>query len=95
MTDTKRSAAAIEGWCVDHIARTLDIPAAEIDTKQEVERLGLDSAALVVLIVELEEWLGTELTPQLLFEYPTIAQLAQHIAAQRQGGAAASQVKTP
>jgi acyl carrier protein len=43
-------------------------------------RLGLDSANSVFLIVELEDWLGLELTPDLLFEYPTIGELARHLA---------------
>jgi acyl carrier protein len=43
-------------------------------------RLGLDSANSVFLIVELEDWLGLELTPDLLFEHPTIGELARHLA---------------
>jgi acyl carrier protein len=44
-------------------------------------RMGLDSANSVFLIVELEDWLGLELTPDLLFEHPTIRELAGHLAA--------------
>ena len=88
LSEAKFSAAAIEGWCVEHIARTLGIPPSEVEREKEVERLGLDSAALVVLVVELEEWLGVELTPQLLFEYPTIAELARHIAEEHAAAAA-------
>jgi acyl carrier protein len=32
------------------------------------------------LIVELEDWLGLELTPDLLFEHPTIGEFARHLA---------------
>jgi acyl carrier protein len=35
----------------------------------------------VYLIVELEEWLGLELTPDLLFDHPTISDLARYLAA--------------
>jgi len=42
--------------------------------------MGLDSANSVFLIVELEDWLGLELTPELLFEHPTIRVLARHLA---------------
>jgi len=45
--------------------------------------VGLDSANSVFLIVELEDRLGLELTPDLLFEYPTIGELARHLAARR------------
>jgi len=47
--------------------------------------LGLDSANSVYLIVELEEWLGLELTPDLLFEHPTISDLARYLAARAAG----------
>jgi acyl carrier protein len=42
-------------------------------------RMGLDSANSVFLLVELEDWLGVELTPDLLFEHPTICELARHL----------------
>jgi acyl carrier protein len=32
------------------------------------------------LIVELEDWLGLELTPDLVFEHPTISDLARYLA---------------
>jgi acyl carrier protein len=42
--------------------------------------MGLDSANSVFLIVELEDRLGLELTPDVLFEHPTIGELARHLA---------------
>jgi len=44
-------------------------------------RLGLDSAMSVQLIVALEAKLGFELSPDVIVDYPTIAQLAAHLAA--------------
>jgi acyl carrier protein len=75
------SEAAIRDWCTEHLSRTLDLPAQAIDTQTTFARMGLDSANSVFLIVELEDWLGLELTPDLLFEYPTICELARHLAA--------------
>ncbi|MBV8936232.1 MAG: acyl carrier protein [Alphaproteobacteria bacterium] len=66
-------------WCTEYLARTLDLPAQAIDTQTTFARLGLDSANSVFLIVELEDRLGLELTPDLLFEYPTICELARHL----------------
>src|SRR5712672_3212182 len=51
-----------------------------VDPDAKFARLGLDSANSLYLIVELEEWLAIELTPDLVFEYPTIAELARHLA---------------
>jgi acyl carrier protein len=65
---------------VEYLGRTLELPDQTIDTQMTFARLGLDSANSVFLIVELEDWLGLELTPDLLFEHPTICELARHLA---------------
>jgi len=75
------SEAAIRDWCIQYLTRTLDLPGQTIDTEMTFARMGLDSANSVFLIVELEDWLGLELTPDLLFEYPTIGELARQLAA--------------
>ena len=74
-------AASIQQWCVNYVSRLLDTPAERINPSVEVERLGLDSATAVALIMSLEEWLDIELMPELLFDYPTIASLSNHLAA--------------
>jgi acyl carrier protein len=74
------SEAAIRDWCVEYLARTLDLPDHTVDPEMTFARLGLDSANSVFLIVELEDWLGVELTPDLLFEHPTIRKFARHLA---------------
>jgi len=58
----------------------LEVPAAAIDPDAHFARLGLDSATSTYFIVELEEWLGIELDPELVFEHATIAELAHHVA---------------
>jgi acyl carrier protein len=77
------SEADIREWCADYLSRTLDLPRAQVGADVEFARLGLDSASSVHFIVELEEWLGLELTPELVSEYPTIADLARHLAQRR------------
>jgi acyl carrier protein len=61
------------------LAKTLDTDAGKIDPDADFDRLGLDSVMAVALILELEEWSGRELEPSLLFEYPTINELAKYI----------------
>ena len=80
MEPEKPSESAIREWCVKYLARTLDLPEQMVDPDAKFARLGLDSANSLYLIVELEEWLAIELTPDLVFEYPTIAELARHLA---------------
>jgi acyl carrier protein len=76
---------AIRDWCVKYLARTLDLSDREIEPDVNFARLGLDSANSVYLIVELEEWLGLELTPDLLFEHTTISDLARYLAGRAAG----------
>ncbi|MFY1826257.1 acyl carrier protein [Myxococcus fulvus] len=73
-------AASIQSWCINYVARILDTPPSRIDPNVEVERLGLDSSTAVALIMSLEEHLGIELMPELLFEYPTLASISKHLA---------------
>lgn len=74
------SEPAIRDWCVKYLARTLDLSEQAIDPEAKFAQLGLDSANSVYLIVELEDWLGLELTPDLVFEHPTISELARYLA---------------
>lgn len=77
--------AAIRDWCAKYLARTLGLPEEQIQPDVKFARLGLDSANSVYLIVELEEWLGLELTPELLFDHPTISDLARYLAGRAAG----------
>ena len=70
----------IRDWCIKYLARTLELPDQSIDPDAKFARLGLDSANSVYLIVELEDWLGLEFTPDLVFEHPTISDLARYLA---------------
>ena len=74
-------AATIQQWSIGFVSMLIDQPPERIDPSVEVERLGLDSATAVALIMSLEEKLDIELMPELLFDYPTISSLSQHLAA--------------
>lgn len=77
---TSRTKDEIARWCIAFVTNNLDIPASKIDLSSEFESFGLDSAATVGLVVELEEWLGRPVDPTVVFEHPTIAALAGHLA---------------
>lgn len=69
----------ITDWCTQFIAHMFDIPLPEVYHDAEFQSFGFDSTALVSFSAELEAWLGRELQPSVLFEPPTIEQLADHI----------------
>jgi acyl carrier protein len=77
--------ADIREWCIGFLSRTVESPEMAIDAHSNFAAIGLDSASAAYFIVELEEWLGTELEPEIVFEYPTIAELARHVAGRAAG----------
>ena len=75
------SAAAIEAWMVGRLAEELGTDVSAIDTLSSFTGLGLASRDLIGLTGELEEWLGTAVSPVAPYEHPTIRALAAHLAA--------------
>ena len=73
------SATEIQDWLVDYLADLLEIESDEVDVTVSFDRYGLDSSAAVGLTGDLEEWLGREVNPTLLYDYPTIETLVQHL----------------
>jgi acyl carrier protein len=73
------SESEIRDWCLDYIRRTVDDARIAVGPEIPFTQMGLDSATSAYFIVELEEWLGIELYPELVADYPTIAELARHI----------------
>jgi len=60
----------------------------EIEVEAPLMEMGLDSLAATELVRELSEEFGLQLPPTLLFDYPTITALAEHLQSQLQIGAA-------
>lgn len=76
------SVSELQTWMVTYVAHLLDIHPDLVDTTLPFDRYGLDSSAAVGMTGDLEDWLGIELDPTLLYDYPTIAALAQHLIAE-------------
>ena len=72
--------SAIRDWCVAYLAKSLNRAAGQINPDARFARLGVDSAASVFFIVDLEEWLDIKLPAETLDQHPTINKLAQHLA---------------
>ena len=71
---------AIRDWCVAYLAKSLNRSAGQINPDAKFARLGVDSAASVFFIVDLEEWLNIDLPAETLVRHPTINSLARHLA---------------
>lgn len=78
-TPHKPETIAIRDWLIGYISRELDVPAESIDINAPFDRHGLSSLKAVLMIGDLEEWLGYSLDPTLPYDYPTIELFANHI----------------
>lgn len=74
-----KSLEGIQAWIVSYVAQLLDISTQEVSTALAFDSYGLDSSAVVSLIGDLEHWLKIDLSPAILFDYPTIESLSQHL----------------
>jgi acyl carrier protein len=54
--------------------------AKDIDVTKEYSYYGLSSLEIVMIVTDLEEWLGRPLDPTLLWDYPTIQSFSEYLA---------------
>ena len=73
------STTEIQAWIVSYIAELLEIEPDQVDATIPFDRYGLDSSAAIGMTGDLEECLGYEVDPTLIYDYPTIKALAEHL----------------
>ena len=71
---------AVREWLVDHLSKTVKTARERLDADAPFARYGLNSLDAVTLVMDLEDQLGVELPPTLLWDYPTINKCAAHLA---------------
>lgn len=82
-THAPPSVDALAAWLTDRIAARIKRLASSIDRTAAFSVFGLDSLALVELSGELSSYLDRELAPTLLYDFPTITRLCEHLAGER------------
>lgn len=73
----------ISDFCVTALANILRISEDRVDTGTKFSRLGIDSAMLVYLMMELEEKLDLELSTDNFYDHPTVEALSRFLADKR------------
>ena len=73
---------SITEWLVQWIAKELGLPTTEIETDKSLLNYSLSSVTAMMLVGDLEEWLGLTLPPTLVWDYPSIAAIADYLAEQ-------------
>jgi acyl carrier protein len=69
----------ITEFCVVSLANVLRISKDSVESATKFNRLGLDSAMVVYLMLDLEEKLGVELSPDDFYDYPTVNDLSRYL----------------
>ena len=85
---TPYSAEEIENWLVRYIAKELGARPEQISVSEEFVNMGLSSRQAVVLMLDMETWLGLPTDAGLVYDYPTIRALAQFLTSPSAAGAA-------
>jgi polyketide synthase 12 len=70
----------LERWLRERVGRMLEVDPATMDADATFDSLGVASSDAIVLSGELEELLGREVAPTLLYEQPTIRAAARFLA---------------
>lgn len=73
MTVTKEE---FVGWCQGYIGDVLGMRPESLDPHTDFDRLGIDSAIAVSLLMEIEEKYGVDLPPEALFGNPNLDAVA-------------------
>ena len=79
----------IADLCIASLANVLRIAKDRVKTDAKFNRLGLDSAMVVYVMMELEEKLDLELSTDDFYDYPTIDELSRYLAERRTARSAA------
>ena len=74
------TAEAIQAWLIANLAERLKVEPKDLRTDEPFASYGLDSVAAVSLSSEMEDWLGRRLSPNLLWDHPTVTSLSEHLA---------------
>ena len=73
-------AAEIESWLVSYLADLLETDPDEVEVTIPFESYGLSSSESIGMLGDLGDWLGDDLKPTLLYNYPTIEAVALYLA---------------
>jgi acyl carrier protein len=74
------TAEEIQAWFVSHLADLLGVEAAEIDIQAPIDSYGLDSAQAIIIATKAGNFLGFQMSPLLVWHYPTIESLSERLA---------------
>ncbi|OUS90153.1 acyl carrier protein [Rhodococcus sp. NCIMB 12038] len=79
---TRRDLAPVIDWLAGRVADHTERPVCDVDPHLPLAELGIESVSAVSLCGEIEDRWDLELDPTVVFDYPTIAELAVFVVAE-------------
>jgi acyl carrier protein len=76
------TAEEIQNWLTARLAKEVRLKPADIDGNRPFAQYGVDSVQAARMSGDLEDWAGRELSPSLLYDYPTVTALTQYLTAE-------------
>ncbi|MEA2273706.1 MAG: hypothetical protein QOI98_2414 [Solirubrobacteraceae bacterium] len=76
---TAQQTAEIRHWLIERIAHYLERPTDDIDPSVPLAEAGLDSVSATSLCGDVEERFEINADPTMVFDYPTVADIAAFI----------------
>ncbi len=77
---TPKTAEEIQAFLVERLASALRTTPDQIDINEDVATYGLDSLDAMNIVGQLSEWCGQDIGFDVLWDYPTIAAVADFVA---------------
>jgi acyl transferase domain-containing protein/NADPH:quinone reductase-like Zn-dependent oxidoreductase/NAD(P)-dependent dehydrogenase (short-subunit alcohol dehydrogenase family)/acyl carrier protein len=74
------SVEKIQSWLITKLSDQFGLEESEVGVNDAFASFGIDSAQALSMCGDLEVWLGKQLPPTLLWDYPTIQILSEHLA---------------
>ena len=77
--NAKLSEADVRGWLLSRLSNSLGITSSAIENDAPIADYGLDSSVAISLSSEIASWVGREQDSSLLWIYPSVNALSEHI----------------
>ena len=74
------TAKDLQIWLVSLLGELLGLQPAEINIQEPFDNYGLDSTQAMIIAAKVQKLLGFQLSPLLVWHYPTIESLSQRLA---------------
>jgi acyl carrier protein len=66
-------------WLTTQLASYLEVPATTIDAMVPLADMGVDSVHAISLVGDVEMHFDIDVDPTMIFDYPTLAHIAEYI----------------